>query len=449
MIYTSEGLCVWDSLLSQRAVARTKKGPCARLRVGRSGAGTEKETERRDSREKAMKHLSKCIDFGWAAWLCFFFLCAVTTSVRAEAVERLAPEKLPLLERQRWALTMLDRLEQANRVILDPKYVVRQNKRFETLAQPYVLGTSPEETRKKVKAIRATVKKSERIAIEHLDRQFRNALNRKLSDKSNEPLQHRWLEAWKKTVETWQKSDDPTDRLDQLIVWLQSSRTTLEGKQYATITPIPSFTEKKPVKRATKVAATSPVPTPSSLVEASSAPSPSLPPRVVKRPVDPMATFSVNRGSKERDQERRGNRSERPALKINLSELAAQVSGNNLALRRLEAKLVAGGKWDAKQIDPFVVQLKRIAIRLADAKMVYQLLSSSQQKQIDRIADPAAAIKSLRSKIRTARVTELESRGPSASLTKEQRLELRSLDRMTEELDSIDDSSVQESKQLP
>ena len=445
---------------------------------------------------------------------------AANASLAATSEEKVAPESMSLLDRQSWALTMLQRLDQANRVILDPEYVKRQRERFEEMATPFVLGASKEKSREIVRELQDEVEKSERIAIEHLDRKFRQTLTQRLRSQSELNLRQRWFQGWQQTVQAWQKSDETNDRLYLVLDWLQESCDTLEGKSYAIITPVPSFNASVVPSAAEVVEKEEPAPeekvTPKEKV--TEAETPAAPPkpvqpetptepaeRVASKPKEPVTKepetkkitpsvpvvekpkpqtpqpevmqpeappvtdvmpinpsevppeippgLSVDRTEDRPLPPRRVVRKpvtppetlpkpktepERPPLNINLSELAAQISGNNLALRRLEAKLVTEGRWDAKEIDPFVVQLKRIAIRLEDAKLFYRLLSPSQKKQVDKISDPTAAIKSLRSKVRAARVSTLEKRGPSASLTQEQRIELEHLDRLSDELNAIE-----------
>lgn len=419
------------------------------------------------------------------------------------------PEQMPLLERQKWAVAMLQRLDRANDVILDPPYVVSQRERFEELAKPLLYGTSQEEIHQTVQTLRDEVEKSERIAIEHLDRQFRQLLAEKFPTATEKTLRDPWFNTWQATVQAWQKSDTQADRLYLLFDWLQNSCAALEAGNYASVIPVPVFTDqvaeaKKETPTTPPTSATAPIETrepaetpkseePTERVAAKpkrpatpddfellqkqpttteKAPPSSTTPAL---PADPRAAppeippgLSIDRSGDQTLPPRYVTRkpttspepspqepppgttpetppqtpSSRPPLDINLPELAAQVSGNNLALSRLEAKLTASGSWDAKRLDPLVMQLKQIVLRLGDARMVYRLLAPEQQRQIKTIGDPAAAIKLLRSKIRAQRVATLESRGSSASLTKEQRVELEQLDMLSDELNSIDSTET-------
>ncbi|MGD9126036.1 MAG: hypothetical protein PVH19_01550 [Planctomycetia bacterium] len=322
---------------------------------------------------------------------------AIASHADTTQAKKLPLQQRPLLERQNWIAYMLQRLDRANQVVLDPKYVERQHERLRKLSRPLLLTTPNEEARKTAETIRDEVEQVERVAIEHLDRQFRQALEETFHDPAKLSLRQKWFEGWQTTVQAWQKSTDRVDRLPQLIDWLQKSNAALANKQYAVVTPIPDLPA---------------APLPWETAQ-----------HTVQRPIDPLDSQPGIA---------------KPALKVNLPELAAQISGNNFALRRLKAKLITEKQWDATQIEHYLTQLKPLATRIADTQMIYNLLAPEQQRQVDTIIDPKAMIQTLREKIRDARITVLNEQDDSAALTNEQRTELQNLDRLTGDLDEID-----------
>ena len=362
------------------------------------------------------------------------FLGVMTVASQADTTgKKLSAEPMSAVERQSWATAMFERLDRANRVVLDPKYVILQRNRFEKQVRPFLLGTSPEESRKIVKTVRDEVENVERVAIEHLDRQFRQALDKTFSRPADQTLRQQWFEGWQKTVQAWQKSTDQVHQLHGLLTWLQKSKTSLEGKQYATVTPVPRFLEPT-IAQKTKTPTVPDTPVDKRRVPPEIPPGLAVDPSedrtlpsqyVVKKPIEPAGQRPTTPPGK-------------PDLEVNLSELNAQIRGNNLALRRLETKLVTDKTWTASQIDPFVKQTKQIAVRVADTQMVYQLLSPQQQQQVGKIVEPNSAIRILRSKIVAARVKTLGDQKTSAPLTQEQQAELKHLDRLSGDLDEID-----------
>ncbi len=124
--------------------------------------------------------------------------------------------------------------------------------------------------------------------------------------------------------------------------------------------------------------------------------------------------------------------SQKPRVKVNLGELAAQIAGSNFNLRALEAELHKPGEWNAEQLRPLVGRLEVLVIRQTDLGTFRTMVPERDRPLLGWLESPRRAIAEA-----SARLFETRSRvsGQDFTGTETQRyIELRELRAMSSKL---------------
>ncbi len=121
-----------------------------------------------------------------------------------------------------------------------------------------------------------------------------------------------------------------------------------------------------------------------------------------------------------------------PRVRVNLGELAAQIAGNNLKLRTLEAELHEQGEWNAERLCPRIRRLEVLVIRQNDLQTFREMVTERDRALVGWLESPRGAISEA-----AARLFETRSRvsGPEFHGTEVQRYtELRKLRELSSRL---------------
>ena len=120
---------------------------------------------------------------------------------------------------------------------------------------------------------------------------------------------------------------------------------------------------------------------------------------------------------------------------VNIDELTAQIAGNNMALRALEAELDEPRHWDARGLGPLVDRLRGVVARAKDLTMFHEVMPQGERSLVGRPESPQPAVSQLAAKIFEARThaAGTEFSGSAAH----RHAELQYLDELSRELASI------------
>ncbi|MCX7426174.1 MAG: hypothetical protein NTW96_11220 [Planctomycetia bacterium] len=125
----------------------------------------------------------------------------------------------------------------------------------------------------------------------------------------------------------------------------------------------------------------------------------------------------------------------KPRARVNLDELAAQVKGNNQALRLLSAELDEKKTWDAAQLATAIETLEPLVIRKDDLTMACDLLSPDELSRVGRPDSPAAVIADVAAKISAAQ--KRIEKGEFSGTQSQRQTELEMLDALSRKLKAI------------
>jgi hypothetical protein len=125
----------------------------------------------------------------------------------------------------------------------------------------------------------------------------------------------------------------------------------------------------------------------------------------------------------------------KPRARVNLDELAAQVKGNNQALRLLSAELDEKKTWDAAQLATAIETLEPLVIRKDDLTTACDLLSPDELSRVGRPDSPAAIIADVAAKISAAQ--KRIEKGEFSGTQSQRQTELEMLDALSRKLKAI------------
>lgn len=118
-----------------------------------------------------------------------------------------------------------------------------------------------------------------------------------------------------------------------------------------------------------------------------------------------------------------------------MDELAAQVKGNNQALRLLSAELDEKKTWDAAQLATAIETLEPLVIRKDDLTTACDLLSPDELSRAGRPDSPAAIIADVAAKILAAQ--KRIEKGEFSGTQSQRQTELEMLDALSRKLKAI------------
>ena len=90
-------------------------------------------------------------------------------------------------------------------------------------------------------------------------------------------------------------------------------------------------------------------------------------------------------------------------VKVNVEELTAQIAGNRVALRALEAELDGKGPWNATRLESVVRRLDALVVKQKDLALFRDLITPAEQALVGQIAAPGQVISQLAARIVDAR----------------------------------------------
>ena len=120
------------------------------------------------------------------------------------------------------------------------------------------------------------------------------------------------------------------------------------------------------------------------------------------------------------------------SMQVNVSELAAKIAGNNMALRRLAAELDQKRTWDARQLEPKIARLAPLVARTDDLAMIRDLLPERGRARVGQPESPGDIIGDLGAKIAAAR-SRVQS-GSFSGTQADRQAELDRLDALSRKL---------------
>ncbi len=124
-----------------------------------------------------------------------------------------------------------------------------------------------------------------------------------------------------------------------------------------------------------------------------------------------------------------------PAVRVNTEELTAQIAGNNLSLRNLEAELDEKQPWDAVRLEAVVARLDTLVVKHQDLLLFRDLTTPAEQVLLGSIRSPQQALAALKEQVAAAC---RRARGSDFTDTETQRqAELRRLDALATRLDNL------------
>ncbi|HBO43773.1 MAG TPA: hypothetical protein DD670_07545 [Planctomycetaceae bacterium] len=120
---------------------------------------------------------------------------------------------------------------------------------------------------------------------------------------------------------------------------------------------------------------------------------------------------------------------------INMEELAAQIAGTNMAMRKLAAKIYEDQAWDAESLGPILDQLAPLVARKDSLKLIRECIPESQRGGLGELETGSDLISDLGSKIAQARNDLAEGRFQGTPA--QRRAQLVQLDRLSQRLASL------------
>lgn len=127
--------------------------------------------------------------------------------------------------------------------------------------------------------------------------------------------------------------------------------------------------------------------------------------------------------------------SRKPRTPINLDELAAQINGNNLALKRLAAQLDQKKAWTAADLATAIETLEPLVIRKDDLTTACDLLPPGELSRVGQPESPAAVIADVAAGISAAR-NRIQT-GEFSGTQAQRQAELEMLDALSRKLAAI------------
>ena len=122
------------------------------------------------------------------------------------------------------------------------------------------------------------------------------------------------------------------------------------------------------------------------------------------------------------------------AVGVNTEELTAQIAGNNMALRALEAELDEKHAWSVAQLETAAERLEKLIVKNKDLALFRDLISPAEQALVGSPASPRPAIASAAQQVAAARK---RTQGSDFAGSKAQRqADLRRLDELSSRLNN-------------
>ncbi|NLE36755.1 MAG: hypothetical protein GX621_01875 [Pirellulaceae bacterium] len=120
---------------------------------------------------------------------------------------------------------------------------------------------------------------------------------------------------------------------------------------------------------------------------------------------------------------------------INMEELAAQIAGTNMAMRKLAASIYEDRAWDVEALTPILDQLAPLMARKDGLKLIRDCIPESQRGRLGELESGSDLISDLGSKIAQARSDLAEGRFQGTP--SQRRSQLEQLDRLSRRLASL------------
>jgi hypothetical protein len=125
-----------------------------------------------------------------------------------------------------------------------------------------------------------------------------------------------------------------------------------------------------------------------------------------------------------------------PEVRVNIEELAARITGTNLALRAIGAELAETREWSTDRLASLVNRLDILVLRQQDLALFCDLTAPEERRALEPMEPPRAAISQVKSRIKAlrARTAGSEFSGTEA----ERRTELDQLDALARRLAGLE-----------
>ena len=119
---------------------------------------------------------------------------------------------------------------------------------------------------------------------------------------------------------------------------------------------------------------------------------------------------------------------------MNTEELTAQIAGNNMALRTLEAQLDEKRDWSVEQLETVVQRLENLIVKNKDLALFRDLISPAEQALVGSPASPRPVFSSAAAQIAAARKRTQGSDFPGSKAQRQ--ADLRRLDELSARLNT-------------
>ncbi len=375
---------------------------------------------------------------------------------KADSADRAALRRvaqMPREQQQAWLRELKSRLEQANQLSLNPAEAARQNARIAAVMRQKTI------TYQTVLQLIRELDDREKDAIGALVQQYRSGVYRAFPDKG--PAFNDRKAAWYRVWGLWQAAGSPNDQQDRLIVWLARAIASTAPGKIGPLPADPTFFPQGQVPQAVAKAPTGPAETPAApqkpakdvaaAIAATAKKAMEQPPRLPEPPaialkpdpraaeipppptaadrLEPLPPAATAAQPPPRRPQRDlmamlpkpppiaasiAPRKEIPppspaaaddsaTVRVNTEELTAQIAGNNMALRTLEAELDEKRVWSVEQLETAVGRLEKLSVKNKDLALFRDLISPAEQALVGSPASPRPVFSSAAAQIAAAR----------------------------------------------
>ena len=395
--------------------------------------------------------------------------------------------QMPREQQQAWLRELKARLEQANQVALAPAEAVRQNARIAAVMQKKTI------TYPAVLQLIRELDDREKDAIGALVQQYRSRVYQAFPDKGTafDDRKAAWYRVWG----LWQAAGSPSDQQDRLIAWLSGAIRGTAAEKTGPLPADPTFfpqgqvpqaVAKEPVPPAEKTAAAPQKPAKDVAAALAAAAKKAMeqpprlpaPPAIALKPdrraaeipappatadrIEPLPAAVAAAPPAPRRPQRdlmamlpkppplvavAAPRKESPpppsapaadensaTVGVNSEELTAQIAGNNMALRTLQADLDEKRLWSVEQLEAAVGRLEKLIVKNKDLALFRDLIPPAEQALVGSPGSTRPVFSSAAAQIAAAREHLQGSDFPGSN--SQRQAALRRLDELTLRLDA-------------
>jgi hypothetical protein len=293
--------------------------------------------------------------------------------------------------RREWLVKLEKRLVRANRLNLAAE--AAEKMRLETAE----LLKQKQITVQLLQTLLDRTDDAERQAIGRMAGEYREKVVKRFKGNADEIA--RRLDAWQEMCEFWDEAHRPFERQDLFLDWLEKAILDVDSTPGEPAKP----TAKQPI----------PVPQP---------PTPEKPPAThAKPPSTPI---------KPPAQPAKPPAEDHSSVVVNHSELSARIAGLNLNLRAFETELDEHKSFETSVLSEKLEMLKTLIQNRKDLSNVRDLLTTDEQKYLEKLRSTRPSIAQLGHRIAELRVKMTENAGNKSKTQSE----LETLDRLSKDL---------------